>query len=309
MVAKIIAHGRDRADAARRLRAALQRTPLLGLRHNGRFLADLLAHPDFVQARMSTTRIDEWAEQGAPLLQAPLPSDSAWLAAALALLAAQGHSWRSDSVAAFDMTLQCGDLQRRLRLCPDRHGGVAITLVAAAEGQAKDVDKGADAGADTATGASASAASGSRADSALAGHRLVQASVISFEAGTLRFALDGVVQGAVALVLGAQVHLALEGNCFVIHEPSAFPASHTAQDPGRARAPVAGKVSRVLVAAGDTVVLGQQLLCVEAMKMEMWLCAQAAGIVSAVHAQAGDQVESGALLVEVSPDPEPSSTS
>jgi len=137
----------------------------------------------------------------------------------------------------------------------------------------------------------------------------VQASVISFEARALRFALDGVVQGAVALVLGAQVHLALEGNCFVIHEPSAFPASHTAQDPGRARAPVAGKVSRVLVAAGDTVVLGQQLLCVEAMKMEMWLCAQIPGTVSAVHAQAGDQVESGALLVEVSPDPEPSSTS
>jgi geranyl-CoA carboxylase alpha subunit len=298
MVAKIIAHGRDRADATRRLRAALQRTPLLGLRNNGRFLADLLAHPDFVQAQMTTTRIDEWAETGAPLLQAPQPSDSAWLAAALALLAAQGHSWRSDSVAAFDMALQCGEQLRRLRLHPDRHGGVAMTLFAAAEGEGKAAVK----GAEPSTGTSASAASGSHADSALARHRLVQASVIGFEAGTLRFGLDGVVQSAVALVRGEQVHLALGGDSFVFHEPSAFPASHAAQDPGRARAPVAGKVSRVLVAPGDAVVLGQQLLCVEAMKMEMWLCAQTPGTVNAVHARPGDQVESGALLVEITPD-------
>jgi geranyl-CoA carboxylase alpha subunit len=45
--------------------------------------------------------------------------------------------------------------------------------------------------------------------------------------------------------------------------------------------------------------LGQQLLCVEAMKMEMWLCAQAPGTVSALHVQPGDQVESGALLAEI----------
>ena len=280
MVAKIIAYGRDRGDAIRRLRAALAHTPLLGLRNNSRFLADLLAHPEFAQAQMTTTRIDEWAEQGALLLQAPQPSNTAWLAAALALLAAQGTSWRSDSVAAFDMALQRGEQLRHLRVHPDRHGGVAMVLLTSAVGE----------------GAVATPAP-----------MPVQAQVLAFDAGQLRFSLDGVVQSAVALVRGAQVgvqvHLALGGDSFVFHEPSAFPASHTAQDPGRARAPVAGKVSRVLVAAGDAVVLGQQLLCVEAMKMEMWLCAQAPGTVSAVHAQAGDQVESGALLVEITPEP------
>jgi geranyl-CoA carboxylase alpha subunit len=69
--------------------------------------------------------------------------------------------------------------------------------------------------------------------------------------------------------------------------------------PPRARAPVAGKVTQVQVAVGDAVALGQALVCVEAMKMEMWLSAQAAGRVTVVHAQAGDQVESGALLVEI----------
>jgi geranyl-CoA carboxylase alpha subunit len=157
MVAKVIAYGRDRGDAIRRLRAALAHTPLLGLRNNSRFLADLLAHPDFANAQMTTTRIDEWAEQGAALLQAPQPSDTAWLAAALALLAAQGHSWRSDSVAAFDMALQCGEQLRRLRVHPDRHGGVAMALFAPAGGEGKAAVKGAYAS----TGTSASAASAS----------------------------------------------------------------------------------------------------------------------------------------------------
>ena len=289
MVAKVIAYGRDRGDAIRRLRAALAHTPLLGLRNNSRFLADLLAHPDFAHAQMTTTRIDEWAEQGAALLQAPQPSDTAWLAAALALLAAQGHSWRSDSVAAFDMGLQCGEQLRRLRLHPDRHGGVAMTLFAPA------VDAHAGDGAGVGVGVAVSPGTERPPAPVL----LAQASVLGFDGGRLRFALDGIVQSAVALIDGGQVHLALGGDRFVFYEPSAFPASHGAPDPGRARAPVAGKVSHVLVGVGDVVLPGQQLLCVEAMKMEMWLCAQAAGTVSALHAQSGDQVESGALLVEI----------
>ena len=268
MVAKVIAHGRDRSDAIRRLRAALHNAPLLGLRHNGRFLRELLAHPDFANAHMTTTRIDEWAEQGAALLQAPEPGDKAWLVAALALVAQHGASWRSDSVAAFDMGLQCGNQTRQLRLHPDRLGGVAMTLLAGSGGGSPEALE-------------------------------VQASVRRFESGHLRFALNGVEQSAVALVQGTAVHLALDGDSWVMGEVSAFPGAQSAQDPGKARAPVAGKVSRVLVAAGDAVVLGQQLLCVEAMKMEMWLCAQAPGLVSALHVQPGDQVESGALLAEI----------
>ena len=280
MVAKVIAHGRDRAEAIRRLRAALRHTPLLGLRNNGRFLVDLLAHPDLLNAQMTTTRIDEWAEQGAALLQAPQPSESAWMAATLAMLGTDGPSWRSDSVAAFDLTLQCGDQLRLMRVQPDRHGGVAITQHLGAE--------------------SLSAKSPLDANSSTTSvSKHVQASVLYFVAGQLRFALDGVVQSAVALRSGGQLHLALDGDCFVFHEPSAFPALHRAQDPGRACAPLAGRVSKVLVAPGDAVVVGQQLLCVEAMKMEMWLCAQAQGTVIVLHVQAGEQVESGALLAEI----------
>jgi biotin carboxyl carrier protein len=40
------------------------------------------------------------------------------------------------------------------------------------------------------------------------------------------------------------------------------------------------------------------------MKMEMWLCAERAGQVQAVHARAGEQVEAGAVLVELDPAPD-----
>jgi geranyl-CoA carboxylase alpha subunit len=108
-----------------------------------------------------------------------------------------------------------------------------------------------------------------------------------------------VTRSAVAVMQGGELHLALAGSSLVFREVSPFPEKDSAQDATRARAPVAGKVTQVQVAAGDTVTEGQALVCVEAMKMEMWLTAQATGKVVAVHTKAGDQVESGALLVEI----------
>ena len=259
MVAKVIAYGRDRNDAIRRLRAALANTPLLGLKNNGRFLSDLLDHPAFRKAEMTTTLIDQWLEQGEPLLQAPVPSDDDWSVAAVALCMQRGSSWRADSVAAYGLTLQCGEVARAVRVHPDRHGGVAVTL----------------------------------------GGTTSQARVVSYADSVLRYELGGVVKTAIAVCVGDTLHLATGGHNFVFCEVSAFPNADALKDASRARSPVAGKVTQVLVAAGDVVQEGRQLVCVEAMKMEMWLCADASGAVSALHAKVGDQVESGALLVEL----------
>ena len=107
---------------------------------------------------------------------------------------------------------------------------------------------------------------------------------------------------AVAVLQQSQLHLALDGNSFVFSEISPFPGKDQVADARQARSPVAGKVTQIKVVVGDTVADAQQLLCVEAMKMEMWLTAQVAGKVVAVHASVGDQVESGALLVEIEPE-------
>jgi biotin carboxyl carrier protein len=98
---------------------------------------------------------------------------------------------------------------------------------------------------------------------------------------------------------GSGLQLALDGAVFSFSEAPAYPAADHSADPSRARAPVAGVVAQVAVAVGDVVAAGQQLVCVEAMKMEMWLHAAAAGTVRALHVKARDAVAAGAVLVEL----------
>ena len=72
---------------------------------------------------------------------------------------------------------------------------------------------------------------------------------------------------------------------------------------GECRAPLPGAITKVLVAVGDTVAEGDGLVVLEAMKMEHTLRAYGAGVVSEVHAAAGQQVDVGELLVAVEPAP------
>jgi glutaconyl-CoA/methylmalonyl-CoA decarboxylase subunit gamma len=72
---------------------------------------------------------------------------------------------------------------------------------------------------------------------------------------------------------------------------------------GQIVAPMPGRVVKVLVAEGDLVEAGAPLVVVEAMKMENELATDAPGVVTAVHAQAGQQIEGGAVLVELGPLP------
>ncbi len=66
------------------------------------------------------------------------------------------------------------------------------------------------------------------------------------------------------------------------------------------RAPIAGKVVKVLVAPGDSVAAGSAVVVLEAMKMENELIAERGGTVSAVHKQPGQAVDTGDVLVELS---------
>ncbi|HLT43327.1 MAG TPA: acetyl-CoA carboxylase biotin carboxyl carrier protein subunit, partial [Luteimonas sp.] len=71
-----------------------------------------------------------------------------------------------------------------------------------------------------------------------------------------------------------------------------------AQD-DQVRAPMPGRVVVVRAARGDNVVAGQELLVIEAMKMELALKAPRDGIVASVDAAAGDFVEADTVLVSL----------
>ncbi len=272
MVAKVIVHGRDRNDAIRRLRSALGNAPLLGLKNNGQFLSDLVNHPSFRGATMTTTLIDEWQEQanlaasanGASavesIFQRTMPDDAAWSLAATVFSLNQGAGWRPNSVASFDIALRCEEQTQVMRVLPDRSGQVVVTW------------------------------SDHQSVVNLLGHKDLQN-------GEIRFETNGVIRKAIVVMTPTVLHVNLGGASFVFTEGSPFPDANVAHDASRAVSPVAGKVTQVLVAEGAVVTEGQMLVCVEAMKMEMWVAGQAPGIITAVHVKAGDQVESGALLV------------
>jgi biotin carboxyl carrier protein len=69
--------------------------------------------------------------------------------------------------------------------------------------------------------------------------------------------------------------------------------------PQQVAAPMPGKIVRVLVKKGEGVVARQPLVVIEAMKMENELRAGREGTIAEVHAQEGQSVEAGALLVVI----------
>ena len=98
--------------------------------------------------------------------------------------------------------------------------------------------------------------------------------------------------------------VALDGQTLTARPVSRFgrrggDAGASGGGPQQVTAPMPGKVVRVLVAPGDTVVPKQGLVVVEAMKMENELRATRAGTVKTVRAVEGQSVEAGALLVTV----------
>ena len=67
--------------------------------------------------------------------------------------------------------------------------------------------------------------------------------------------------------------------------------------PAEIRATIPGRIVTVAVVPGDTIVAGQQLLVVEAMKMQNELRAPRDGVVSSVAVGAGQTIEVGDLLL------------
>lgn len=68
---------------------------------------------------------------------------------------------------------------------------------------------------------------------------------------------------------------------------------------GELSAPMPATVRAVLVRPGDHVTIGQPLVILEAMKMELPLRAPVEGTVQSVRCEAGDLVQPGTPLVEV----------
>jgi acetyl/propionyl-CoA carboxylase alpha subunit len=95
------------------------------------------------------------------------------------------------------------------------------------------------------------------------------------------------------------IHLFWRGAVYRIDEDSERARSAHRPVTGALEAPMPGRVISVRVAPGQAVAKGQELLVVEAMKMENALRAPREGVVKAVAARVGDMVSPGVVLVEL----------
>ena len=105
---------------------------------------------------------------------------------------------------------------------------------------------------------------------------------------TLHFARDG-----------GTLHLFWNGVTYRLVEAPEAARPAARHDTGALEAPMPGRVSAVKVAVGQRVAKGEELLVVEAMKMENALRAPRAGVVRALHASVGEMVAPGRTLVEI----------
>jgi 3-methylcrotonyl-CoA carboxylase alpha subunit len=71
-------------------------------------------------------------------------------------------------------------------------------------------------------------------------------------------------------------------------------------------APMPGKVLKVMVREGEAVEAGQALVMIEAMKMETTLAAESDAVIRRIRVSAGQMVDHGAVLIELSPAPDSS---
>ncbi len=85
-----------------------------------------------------------------------------------------------------------------------------------------------------------------------------------------------------------------------VASPAAVSARTASKDaPGAIKSPLAGKVVSVDVRIGQQVDEGQQVATLEAMKMNTYIYAPAAGTIREVCVNPGDAVEEGAVLIIV----------
>lgn len=83
-------------------------------------------------------------------------------------------------------------------------------------------------------------------------------------------------------------------------QPAPVPAAAPAPAPAGAsvvEAPMPGKILKISVAVGASVVSGDVLLILEAMKMENEISAPAGGTVREIRAREGDSVNTGDVLI------------
>jgi acetyl/propionyl-CoA carboxylase alpha subunit len=282
MLAKVIAHGRTRADAARRLARALQTAEIHGLTTNRDLLVAILREQEFLAGATDTGYLTRHAPAALASASASASASAgagtgtAPATAQHALVAALARQMVNRAAAPVLGTLPSG--WRNVVSAPQR---VSYT----AAGEQYDV-----------------------------AYRVlgdtVQASVNDVPLGTAKvigkaspdrvdLEIDGIRRVYRVHRVGSGTYVDASDGSSALTEVPRFGDPEKLAPAGSLLAPMPGLVRRVLVEVGAVVTAGQPLLVLEAMKMEQTVAAPAAGVVAELRAKAGEQVAAGQVLAVV----------
>ena len=267
MIAKLIVHGTNRADAVARLTEAVEEVKVFPVKTNAGFLRRALVNAGFRAGDVSTRFIDDNLDALTP----PGVSDLHYAFAALARLYADADL--SDPDPWTEPTGFRLNAPARLETGWDREGArLSVALGHAPEGVRAQVE---------------------------GREVLLGAPTVSIHGGTgfVHAEIEGEEALADIETRGADLLVAVRGETHLIRRFNAEAAAEGLDAGGAVKAPMPGKVLSVAVKPGDAVSKGQTLAVLEAMKMEHALSAPRDGVVESTHVAAGDQVGDGDVLV------------
>ncbi|KFN52161.1 hypothetical protein N790_03425 [Arenimonas malthae CC-JY-1] len=278
MIAKLIVHDADRPRALARLREALADCEVVGPKSNIAFLEKLVRHPRVVNGTIHTAYLDRHLEDVLPK-EEPLPPAMLALAAAACLLHDEAATLAA-TAAGCDPYSPWG-IADGWRL---GHAGERL-LCFHYRGERLELH-----------------ARGSAGSYHLAGAGLdLRVAGAAFVAGRLVADVDGRQYRVRADADDQRASVHDGEQRFRLERVPAFrfDEGEAAGGSDRISAPMPGRVVLVRAEAGQVVAEGQELLVMEAMKMELSLRAPRAGTVAAVQAAVGDFVDADAVLVKL----------
>jgi propionyl-CoA carboxylase alpha chain len=282
MIAKVIVHAPTRREAAARLARVLETTRIQGLTTNRDFLVATLRTPAFVAGDTTTDFIERVQPQRARAVPRAEFIDAAVVVAiesqarrraAATAVSSLPSGWRNSTMP----------MQRLAFAIAAESGASGDDIVRVEYGARR--DRRFDVVAATTPSTEAT--------------EPMLVDVYACGDGKVDIAIDGRRIACAVDRDGERWFVQTHTGAVVLTEQPRYPITGADQQTGGLRAPMPGVVLKAEVRAGDTVVKGQLLLILEAMKMEHRITAPRDGVVEALHVALGDQVVNGALLVTI----------
>ena len=264
MLAKVVAHGPTRAEAAGRLALALERAHLGGVVTNRAFLAETLRTPEFLAGDTTTDFIDRVD----PPRAVRLDDEQRRRAAVAAALWLQGrnrrearvlHSlptgWRNSPMPPERVVLRDGDADVEVTYQSRRDDRFAV-----GDGAAR---------------------------------------VHDWSPTEIDVEVDGHRRRARVTAAGDSIHVQVSSGTLSFQVMPRFVPPGAELAGGGLHAPMPGVVLDVRCRVGDHVEAGQVLVVLEAMKMEHHVRTPSSGTVSEIRIAVGDHVDNGATLLVI----------